>query len=232
MPTTNTIYLVRHGENPANITHEFSYKDVDYSLTPKGREQARQTAAYFRQLPIDEIYSSPLKRAKETADAIAAVLHLPVTVMEDFREINIGSLEGQPPNDENWALHNHIVYQWFAGNGDISFPDGENYYSLLARMRHGLRAITQGKNGRHIVISGHGGIFARTVKDICPSVNMDLITRTEVYNCSISTVELTTSDDEVVGVVEQWASHAHLHDDASQFVPGTVLGDPLASKKY
>ena len=59
----NTIYLVRHGENLANITKEFSHRLVDYSLTPKGIIQAEQTAAYFRDFHIDEIYSSPLKRA-------------------------------------------------------------------------------------------------------------------------------------------------------------------------
>jgi broad specificity phosphatase PhoE len=40
--------LVRHGENPANLNNEFSYKLVDYSLILKGRLQAQQTAEYFR----------------------------------------------------------------------------------------------------------------------------------------------------------------------------------------
>lgn len=39
----NIIYLVRHGENKANLTKEFSYKKVDYPLTPKGVIQAQQT---------------------------------------------------------------------------------------------------------------------------------------------------------------------------------------------
>src|SRR5438046_2904114 len=95
--TTNTLYLIRHGENPANLTKEFSYKLVDYSLTTKGRVQAEQTALFFRDKHIDEIYSSPLRRAKETADIISEELHVPVTVMEQFREINIGDLEGKPP---------------------------------------------------------------------------------------------------------------------------------------
>jgi broad specificity phosphatase PhoE len=42
-----TLYLVRHGENLANITKEFSYRAVDYPLTPKGILQAEQTAEYF-----------------------------------------------------------------------------------------------------------------------------------------------------------------------------------------
>ncbi len=94
---TNTIYLVRHAENTANLTKEFSHRLVDYSLTPKGILQAQQTAEYFTDKNIDEIYSSPLKRARETADIIAQKLHLPVGVVEQFREVNVGSLEGRPP---------------------------------------------------------------------------------------------------------------------------------------
>lgn len=92
-----TLYLVRHGENVANLTKEFSHRAVDYSLTDKGRAQAAQTADFFRGHAIDAVYSSPLRRARETAEAIAAVVGKPVTVVEDFREINVGVLEGQAP---------------------------------------------------------------------------------------------------------------------------------------
>ena len=71
----HTIYWVRHGENKANITKEFSYKYVDYSLTPKGIQQAQQTARFFRNKNIQTIYTSPLKRAVETAEIIARALH-------------------------------------------------------------------------------------------------------------------------------------------------------------
>ncbi len=81
----NTIYLIRHGENKANLTREFSCKKVDYPLTPKGIIQAQQTAEYFRDKHIDEIYASPLKRARETAEIIAEALGLKVVVMEQFR---------------------------------------------------------------------------------------------------------------------------------------------------
>src|SRR5258707_14895533 len=98
----NTLYLVRHGENPANITKEFSYKLVDYSLTPKGVLQAEQTAAFFQSIPLDAAYASPLKRARETAEIIARPQGLPVTLLEEFREVNVGKLELKPPTEENW----------------------------------------------------------------------------------------------------------------------------------
>ena len=63
----NRLFLVRHGENVANLTKEFSYRLVDRSLTDKGVEQARQTAVYFQDKSIHAVYTSPLKRAAETA---------------------------------------------------------------------------------------------------------------------------------------------------------------------
>jgi broad specificity phosphatase PhoE len=62
--------LIRHGENKANITREFSCKTVDYPLTEKGKIQAKQTAEALANLKMDKIVSSPLLRAKQTAEAI------------------------------------------------------------------------------------------------------------------------------------------------------------------
>ena len=57
------LYLIRHGENLANLTKEFSYRKVDYSLTPKGKLQAEQTARTLQDRGIAAVYSSPLRRA-------------------------------------------------------------------------------------------------------------------------------------------------------------------------
>jgi broad specificity phosphatase PhoE len=206
----NTIYLVRHGQNPANITKEFSYRRVDYSLTPTGIEQAQQTAAYFKHMPIDEIYASPLKRARETAEIIAQELKLPVTLMEQFREINVGSLEDQPPTAENWGFHDRMLQEWLTGNHEMRFPDGEDYVTLLARMRSGLEEITRGKSQRNIVIVGHIGIFTRTMPDICPDADIAQVLRVKSLNCSITEIELSTENGRVVGTLKSWASYAHL----------------------
>src|SRR5512145_1505714 len=108
----NHVYWVRHGENLANITKEFSSRHVDYSLTPKGVLQAQQTGAYFKDKSIDALYSSPLKRAAETAAIIGAAIGLPVTVIEGFREIDVGELEREPPTAENWAFHDRVFRAW------------------------------------------------------------------------------------------------------------------------
>lgn len=214
----NTVYLVRHGENVANLTREFSHRLIDYSLTRKGIEQARQTAEFFRDKDIHAIYASPLKRAKETALIIAEALELEVTVLEQFREVNVGTLETLPPTRENWEWHNRIVTEWFQGRPEVTFPKGEDYHSLLGRMRKGLEEATADRNGQNIIIIGHAGIFTITLKDICTNVDYKELLRQRQRNCAITVIELLTGDDTVTGQLKQWASHAHLAEDAPVLV--------------
>lgn len=212
--TTNTVYLVRHGENVANLTREFSHRRIDYSLTEKGIEQARQTADFFRDKDIHAIYASPLKRAKETAHIIAETLELEVTVLEQFREVNVGTLETLPPTRENWEWHNRIVMEWLQGRPETPFPEGEDYHSLLGRMRNGLEEATAGRAGQNIIVIGHAGIFAITMKDICCNVDYKELLRHRQRNCSITEIELVTSDDTMTGWLKRWASYDHLAEDA------------------
>ena len=217
----NRLYLIRHGENWANITKEFSYKRVDYPLTDKGRLQAQQTAAYFQDKNIHEIYSSPLKRAMETAEIMAAHLNLKVTVMENFREVNVGLLEGQPSSLENWARHDAIIAAWFDGQPETAFPGGENYVTLWERMRSGVAQIVAHKTGQNMIIVGHGGIFTFTLKDLCRNIDLQWLSKTANHNCSITEILIALRNGQLAGELVAWASYAHLHGAAADLVPGS-----------
>jgi broad specificity phosphatase PhoE len=214
---TNKLYLVRHGENPANITKEFSYKLVDYSLTPKGVLQAEQTAIFLQDVPLAAVYASPLKRAHETAEIIARTHNLPVTTLEEFREVNVGDMELRPPTEENWREHDQIMEQWFKGNLSVSFPAGENFLELIERARRGLLETTRGRDGQSILIAAHGGILAALVYYFCPRDHR-LITDM-MHNCAITEIELVTDDEQILdGSLSCWASSSHLSGEAAQLV--------------
>ena len=207
----STLYVVRHGENPANINREFSYRLVYYSLTPKGVRQAEETAAYLRDKGIGEIYSSPLKRAVETAEIIAAPLGLSITLVEEFRENNVGVLEQQPPTDENWALHDKIIEDWYAGRHDTMFPEGEDFHTLLRRVRHGITEIL--RNGgvtqreRRILIVAHGGIMNGMARGLVR--NAELHTG-HLPNCAISEFGARLAGDDLDLRLRDWAFCRHL----------------------
>lgn len=206
-----TIYLVRHGENPANLTRQFSCRLVDYSLTPKGVRQAEQTALYFQSLPIGAVFASPLKRAVETATIIAQPLDLKVQILEQFREVNVGPLEEQPPTAENWAFHDQIFNRWLAGQHELAFPGGENYLTLLARMQAGLQEVISQNPDKPSVVVGHGGIFMATIVNLCRNVELQLI-RKGSRNCSVTEIEVELQADGFQAQLQRWGDCGHLED--------------------
>lgn len=86
---------MRHGETEMNAERRVA-GSIDTALTALGRQQAMEAAALLAGLPIAAIYTSPLRRARDTATPIADALGLPVFVIPEIAERNWGVLEGQP----------------------------------------------------------------------------------------------------------------------------------------
>ncbi len=217
------LYWIRHGENLANLPKEFSSRRVDYSLTPKGVLQASQTAEVLASRPIRAIYTSPLKRAVETAEIIAAPHHLRPVQMENFREIDVGELEDHPPSLETWALHNEIVEDWLRGNLRRSFPGGENQIALWKRMRGGLETILEEGDDRDVIVVSHAGILFMTILNFCPELNPAKMH--DIPNCSITEILLSGANGRLRGKLITWADYSHLHGEAADLVYSAPIDD-------
>ena len=92
------IILVRHCEAMGNLNRQFQ-GHTDAEVTETGKKQLELLALRMRNVKIDYLYSSPLKRAYATAEAINQYHHLPIHVDADLMEINGGYWEGGPWND-------------------------------------------------------------------------------------------------------------------------------------
>ncbi len=207
----NTVHFVRHGENRANLTREFSHRVVDYPLTGRGVAQAQATARYFSDKDIAAIYSSPLLRAQQTAEIIGAALKLPVQTVEAFREVNVGALELHPPTEEHWALHDGILMDWMSGRASSRFPDGEDLTTLVQRVQEGLCDVLRGYDEREIVIVAHGGILAATIGTFCEGVIPgDPGSLPSIPNCAITRMRLDVRDGVARGWLDAWAECDHL----------------------
>jgi probable phosphoglycerate mutase len=220
------LYLVRHGENKANLTKEYSYKKVDYSLTPKGLLQARQTAEYFRDKHIEAIYASPLKRAIETAVIIGQEVGLPVTVLENFREVNVGDLDGQVISKDNFKLYMNTMRDWEAGIAETSFPGGENHLMLVERFRSGLETVIRDNPDKSVIVVGHGGMFLAGLDWLCPEVVTRRRENPDYPNCALSEMDVNDVDGRYVGTLVSWAIHAHLSGEAAELtmaIPADLL---------
>lgn len=89
------LYFVRHGETVWNMENKICGA-TDSPLTERGREQARETGRLLRskiddgEIAIDEILTSPLSRARDTAEEIAKMMGVPMRVEERLMEQNFG----------------------------------------------------------------------------------------------------------------------------------------------
>jgi broad specificity phosphatase PhoE len=217
---SNILYLVRHGENQANIMKELSCRIVDYPLNGKGRLQAKQTGSYFLTKQVDEIYCSPLIRAVETAEIIGSRLSRKVVRMDNFRELDVGELELMGSSPEAWRVYFDVLESWRNGNPERNFPGGDNYFSARDRMRIGVESILTEKHRCSVIIVGHGGLFTTSMFDLCPGIEMSTLMKTHNHNCSVSELQMQYIDNTWRGDLLRWADISHLHGFAADLVSG------------
>ena len=88
------LYLIRHGETDWNTIRRFQgWTDIE--LNEKGLRQAELLGKRFENIPVDEVYASPLKRAVKTALPVAKAAGVELKTCEHFKEINFGAWEGK-----------------------------------------------------------------------------------------------------------------------------------------
>ena len=151
-------YLVRHGESVFNA-EERVQGQADAPLSALGERQAGTLAAWARRLghAVDEVWSSPLRRARDTALPIATALDLPIHEDDDLRELHAGIFQGHP-----WAdlerLHPEAVAMWRGGDPAYRIPGGESRADLAARGRRALERLAARDVGTMVVVA-HGGVL-------------------------------------------------------------------------
>ena len=153
MASGNVLYLVRHGESAGNVNLGLRRSD-DPPLTERGRAQAARAAAALAELRLEDVCSSPLRRARETAAVIAAASGLAPRVVEGFAEVDMGALsDSEAPEDR--AERQAIFSAWLAGDRARAFPGGEDFSAVVSRVREGLRMLAAASPGRRIVLVTH-----------------------------------------------------------------------------
>ncbi len=94
------LYFVRHGESEANLLNEFSNRGLKHGLT----QQAHALAQSLRSIPVTALFSSPLLRARQTAEILARELGVAYQMTDALREFDCGLLEGKM-DAESWQRY-------------------------------------------------------------------------------------------------------------------------------
>lgn len=148
------ILLVRHGTTDYNETDRLQGRS-DNPLNGKGRGEIERLAARLIGEPIEAVFSSPLKRAMETAAIINRRHNRPLTVIAEFSEIDLGDWEGLIYSKVREQFPE--IHQRWISDPDFPIPGGESFSAVCSRTRIGLEKVLQ--NGQqNILITGHASV--------------------------------------------------------------------------
>jgi broad specificity phosphatase PhoE len=148
-----TILLARHGESDWNRTRRWQ-GHADRPLTDLGRRQARELAARLASTELDAVYSSDLKRARETAEIVASGRGLAVHELPALREVDVGSWSGLT-RDEAAERFPDAYKRW--EEGGEGWDDGETYEQLGDRIIGAVKRIAADHPGERVLVVTHGG---------------------------------------------------------------------------
>ena len=178
--------LVRHGLTEWNDVHKFQ-GSTDIPLSEAGLAQAEKTARRIEGWPVDVVYTSPLIRARQTAEVIAVRHHRDPIVMDDLTEVNFGSWEGSSfrkrleDNDDS-------LLKWIADPFFNTPPGAEPWDSIRRRTEQAVNTALDSGH-KHVVIVTHGGIM-RALLVAFLGLDPHTVWKIKSSNCSLTGIEM------------------------------------------
>lgn len=214
IPTSQVtrICLVRHGETEWNAERRIQGQ-IDIGLNETGLRQAAAAGRWLRGAGITALYSSDLKRAWTTAQAIGEALGLVPQPAPQMRERRYGIFEGLTYAEAHEKYPEG--YAAFEGrNADYNFENGESLHVMFERVSTKLQAIAAAHPGQAVVVVLHGGvldIINRFVRGNSLEMPRDFL----IPNAGINWVSLADGRWHI----ESWAETAHLEPGALDELP-------------
>jgi broad specificity phosphatase PhoE len=155
------VHFLRHGESASNAApgHMALPGDEGDRLTDLGWEQAREAGRHLGRLGATRILTSPLRRARETAEALAETLELPIVELAAIHELResdgYGELSGEEQRLRRWS----VWMSEHADDPDHSYKGGESFNDVIARVGEAKHYFVS--EGDDQVLAVSHGIFLR-----------------------------------------------------------------------
>jgi alpha-ribazole phosphatase len=150
------LLLVRHAGIAPRDTGRY-VGSTEVPLEPQGLQQAKALGELVRSKRPERCFSSPLIRARQTAQVICQLAGLLVEVDKDLREVDFGQWEGKT-FDEIAAENPEAVNHWADFSDDFTFPDGESVESFLTRIHQAADRLAADPADVVLAVT-HGGVI-------------------------------------------------------------------------
>jgi broad specificity phosphatase PhoE len=153
--SSKKIYIIRHGQTDFNLKGIVQGSGVDISLNDQGRSQANAFFEMYKDVKFDKIYTSQLKRTKESVQPFLN-LGIEHEAFTGLNEISWGANEGRRITEEEDKYYHWMLEQWQQGNTSQRIEGGESPEDLVARQKPVLQYILNQKKEDTILICMHG----------------------------------------------------------------------------
>lgn len=186
------LYLIRHGETNWNIVKRLQGA-TDIPLNENGERLAKETSVGMKEIDIDLIMTSPLKRAYRTAELVRGERRIPIVTDERLREICFGDYEGLVSKSEGYSIPDPDFKFFFTKTECYKTPpNGEPIEELLKRTGAFLEELKNREDlqGKTILVSSHGAAVRALLSNI-EQCNLANFWGNGVHkNCGVSCVDL------------------------------------------
>ena len=184
--TMTHLLLIRHATNDMMESGILAGWTPGVHLNERGRVEAEALARRLAQVEIAAVYASPLERALETAEIVAAPKNLPVTVREELGEVRCGRWTGQKIER---LRRRRLWRQVQIAPSTVRFPGGESMLEVQARMRAELERLCAAHPRQTVAVVSHADPIKAAVASFI-GLPLDLFQRLVVGPASLTVLEL------------------------------------------
>ena len=186
------IYFIRHGETVLTPTRKFSGTgSLDPELMQEGLDQADLVAEEAAKLGADILIASPLKRTRQTAEAIARTTGLEIIFDESWFELSFGSWDGK--SIEEVKAEDPDAYQSWLNSTAYAPDGGESYDEASVRIDEALEKVVAQYPGKKIIVVTHNGVIKTAIK-LAIGAPAAAVFHVDATPCSISSISIWPSD--------------------------------------
>ncbi|MEM9953308.1 MAG: histidine phosphatase family protein [Chloroflexota bacterium] len=193
------LYVIRHGQSHVNVEDWSTLDTMDTSLTNKGKQQAEALRDWLieNKRTCDALYTSTMRRTRETASYIETAFNMNAITDDRIREIGNSALDGTAlPENQLPRVYNQIKPDKgpFAHRG-IDIPNGESWMHFRTRIGQFVDDLMTKHQGRRVYVVAHGGVISAMLDNIY-NAGPYRTARTDTHNTGWSLFEHQNSGRE------------------------------------
>ena len=172
-----SIIFLRHGQAKNNLERILTGRTPGVPLTEKGIDQAEKAAKFLEHMNISAIYSSPIERARHTAEIVGKHNSIDVTIDDRLIELDMGKFTGVP-YDEIFNSHGNVFMKFYNGELEIAHNGVETFSEVKKRILGIVDHVIENHPDQNVVLVTHMDpikAMLSTVVDLTPTNLFELI---------------------------------------------------------